>query len=261
MSDGVGTREVNNYVMQGLLASSPSSRLVTSDVYYFASRRRSFALMPSLSLALLVPRPAIPRTPTRSPVASHLLLSPPAANRNSTDSWNSSNHDLEDPNAVWKEDHVRLLSRVRLVLAPCCTPLICFQTLDALPAHLLTPFNGSVPPSNLLDKIARGISAAKGPNDWPHSIRATRLKLLELARRKGQEERRKSIVGEHSVPLGACRPRTPDPADVLQPRTNTPIHARRPLYRRSSMDFMDPDKSDRSETIARFVFFRPGFVI
>ena len=145
-----------------------------------------------------------------------------------------------------------------------CAPHLLFQTLDALPAHLITPFNGSVPPSNLLDKIARGILAAKGPNDWPHSIRATRIKLLELARRKAQDERRKSIVGEQSVPLGAYRARTPDPTEVLQPRTNTPIHARRPLYRRSSMDFMDPDKSDRSESIARYVasvFFRPGFVI
>ncbi|KAG8213317.1 hypothetical protein J3R82DRAFT_11797 [Butyriboletus roseoflavus] len=202
-------------------------------------------------LALIVPRPSIPaavpptsapRTPNRSPVASHILLSPPSANRNSTDSWNSSNYDFEDPNAVWKEDQVRLLSR----------------TLDALPAHLITPFNGSVPPSNLLDKIARGISAAKGPNDWPHSIRATRIRLLEVARRKAQEERRKVIIGEDCAPLGevacqrdTCRARTPDPTEVLQPRTNTPIHTRRPLYRQSSMDFMNPDQSDQSESIAR----------
>ncbi|KAG6374407.1 hypothetical protein JVT61DRAFT_4444 [Boletus reticuloceps] len=201
--------------------------------------------------ALIVPRPNIPptvpptfapRTPNRSPVASHILLSPPSANRNSTDSWNSSNYDFEDPNAVWKEDQVRLLSR----------------TLDALPAHLVTPFNGSVPPSNLLDKIARGISAAKGPNDWPHSIRATRVKLLEVARREAREERRKVITEERCVPLGslawqgdAYRAKTPDPAEVLQPRTNTPIHTRRPIYRQSSMDFMDSDKSDRSESIAR----------
>lgn len=217
-------------------------------------------------LALIVPRPTVnpssaPRTPNRSPAATHILLSPPSANRNSTDSWNSSNYDFEDPNAVWKEDQVRLLSRVRVLVATRFTPAyIPLQTLDALPAHLITPFNGSVPPPNLLDKIARGISAAKGPNDWPHSIRATRIKLLELARRKAQEERRKSITEERSVPLGqlawlgdACRERTPDSAEVLQLRTNTPIHARRPLYRQSSMDFMDPDKSDRSECIARYV--------
>ncbi|KAG9314977.1 hypothetical protein JVU11DRAFT_4086 [Chiua virens] len=208
-------------------------------------------MMPaSLSpLALIVPRPNIPasstpRTPNRSPVASHILLSAPTANRNSTDSWNSSNYDFDDPNAVWKEDQVRLLVR----------------TLDALPAHLITPFNGPVPPSNLLDKIARGISAAKGPNDWPHSIRATRIKLLELARRKAQEERRRAVLGEHSASLSevlgqsdACGTRTPDPPEVFQVRTNTPIHTRRPVYRQSSMDFMDPDQSDRSESIARYV--------
>ncbi|KAH0833023.1 hypothetical protein J3R83DRAFT_12009 [Lanmaoa asiatica] len=219
-------------------------------------------------LALIVPRPNIPasvpltyapRTPNRSPVAPHILLSPPSANRNSTDSWNSSNYDFEDPNAVWKEDQVRLLSRVSLSLAMCFTPVyIPFETLDALPAHLITPFNGSVPPSNLLDKIARGISAAKGPNDWPHSIRATRIKLLELARRKAQEERRKAITEEAIAPLSEVarqgdirRAKTPDPVEVLQLRTNTPIHVRRPLYRQSSMDFMNPDQPDRSESIAR----------
>ncbi|KIJ13445.1 hypothetical protein PAXINDRAFT_170508 [Paxillus involutus ATCC 200175] len=210
-------------------------------------------------LALILPRPQIPslftrfatpssapRTPNRSPAASHILLSPPAANRNSTDSWNSSNYDFEDPNAEWKEEDVKLLSR----------------TLDALPAHLITPFNGFVPPSNLLDKIARGVSAAKGPNEWHHSIRATRLKLLELARLRGQEERRRVIIREHPTALNedeptiACkpemrRPRTPDPAEVLQPRTNTPNHIRRPLYRQSSMDFMTRVQPDQSEAIAR----------
>lgn len=221
-------------------------------------------------LALIIPRPNIPaivhptsapRTPNRSPVASHILLSPPSPNRNSTDSWNSSSCDFEDPNAVWKEDQVRLLSRVSLIFATWFAPAhVSLETLDALPAHLITPFNGSVPPSNLLDKIARGISAAKGPNDWPHSIRATRIKLLELARRKAQEERCMAIVGEDSAPLGetacqgdTCRASTPDHAEVLQPRTNTPIHIRRPLYRQSSMDFMNPDQSDRSESIARYV--------
>ncbi|KAF9243411.1 hypothetical protein BU15DRAFT_43056 [Melanogaster broomeanus] len=204
-------------------------------------------------LALILPRPQIssafprfsspssaPRTPNRSPVAHHILLSPPPANRTSTDSWNSSNHDFEDPNAEWKEEEVRLLLR----------------TLDALPAHLITPFNGSVPPSNLLDRIARGISAAKGPNDWPHSIRATRIKLLELARLKPQEEKRRGIIQEDWDAPIACkgemqRERTPEPAEVLQPRTNTPIHIRRPLYRQSSMDFMNPAQPDQSESIAR----------
>ncbi|KAF9223763.1 hypothetical protein BS17DRAFT_781160 [Gyrodon lividus] len=213
-------------------------------------------------LALILPRPQIPslfprfstpssapRTPNRSPVASHILLSPPAANRNSTDSWNSSNYDFEDPNMEWKEEEVKFLSR----------------TLDALPAHLITPFNGFVPPSNLLDKIARGVSAAKGPNEWPHSIRATRIKLLELARLKAQDERRRVIIRVHSTGLSENGPvvrkgetqreRTPDPApdpvEVLQSRTNTPIHTRRPLHRQSSMDFMNSLQPDQSESIAR----------
>jgi hypothetical protein len=80
-------------------------------------------------LALIIPRPHIPsvirprlstssfvssapRTPSRSPVASHIFISPPAPNRNSCDSWNSSNYDFDDPSVEWKEDEVRLLGRV-----------------------------------------------------------------------------------------------------------------------------------------------------
>lgn len=208
-------------------------------------------------LALLIPRPqvpstpaghrvsglsSLPRTPQRSPVASHIFISPPSVHRNSTDSWNSSNYEMEDPAAVWKDEEVRLLSR----------------TLDALPAHLITPFNGPVPPSNLLDKVARGISAAKGPNDWPHTIRATRIKLLELARVKAREERYANIheeVDDTTSSTGANKSekcsRTPDPLEVLQQRTNTPLGVRRPLYRQSSMDFMSPVGLDKHESITR----------
>jgi hypothetical protein len=73
------------------------------------------------------------------------------------------------------------------------------QTLDALPSHVITPFNGSIPPQNLLDKIARGITAAKGPNDWPHSVTATRAKLFDLACARAMEERRKSIIDEDVI--------------------------------------------------------------
>lgn len=82
-------------------------------------------------LALIIPRPQIPsaiprlstssflpsapRTPSRSPVASHIFISPPTPNRNSIDSWNSSNYDFDDPNVQWEEDEVRLLGRVRKI--------------------------------------------------------------------------------------------------------------------------------------------------
>lgn len=144
------------------------------------------------------------------------------------------------------------------------------QTLDALPAHLITPFNGSIPPPNLLDKISRGITAAKGPNDWPHSVTATRSKLLELARIRAQEERRRSVIDEDFVFLSGnsyharmhrelnsgaeCKDGTPDPADVLQPTTNTPARRRHLLHRQSSMDFMTDAKADHKESISRYVF-------
>lgn len=211
-------------------------------------------------LALIIPRPHIPsvirsrlstssfvssapRTPSRSPVASHIFISPPAPNRNSCDSWNSSNYDFDDPSVEWKEDEVRLLGR----------------TLDALPSHLITPFNGSIPPPNLLDKIARGITAAKGPNDWPHSVTATRAKLLDLARARAKEERRKSIIDEDVIflsgnvhrpaELSKCVERNENSPDVLQPTTNA--SKRHPLYRQSSMDFMTDAKADHKESISR----------
>jgi hypothetical protein len=133
--------------------------------------------------------------------------------------------------------------------------------LDALPSHLITPFNGSIPPPNLLDKIARGITAAKGPNDWPHSVTATRAKLLDLARARAMEERRKSIIDEDVIflsgnvhrpaDLSKCAERNDTSPDVLQPTTNTP--KRHPLYRQSSMDFMTDAKVDHNESIARYV--------
>ncbi len=98
------------------------------------------------------------------------------------------------------------------------------QTLDALPAHLVTPFHGPIPPSNLLDKIARGIAEAKGPIEWPFSLRATRVKLIELARVRGRDDNR-MVTDEND---GQCRGEG-DAAGVPK---------RRPVYRQSSMDFI-----------------------
>jgi hypothetical protein len=83
------------------------------------------------SLLSLVTSPRTPRS-SGSPTCSSIFF---AANRKSTDSWNSSNQDLvDDLDYDWKPDQIRLLRR----------------TLDALPPHLMTPFNGPIPPSNLL---------------------------------------------------------------------------------------------------------------
>ena len=124
--------------------------------------------------------------------------------------------------------HVIASSDVSLTLLP---P----QTLDALPSHLLTPFAGPVPPSNLLDKLARGVSKAKNSVEWPHSLHATRAKIIELARSRAKENIQDgsgsdTIVEEES-----------DGSDVpLQQTTNK----RRPLYKPSSTDFPLPPKFD-----------------
>lgn len=103
------------------------------------------------------------------------------------------------------------------------------QTLDTLPSHLMTPFNGAVPPANLLDKIARSIAAAKGPLDWPQSVRVTRAKLVELARIRAKES---------EFPEGRCAFDMLE-EDVLQATTNIP---KKRLYRQSSMDFLQSEK-------------------
>ena len=119
------------------------------------------------------------------------------------------------------------------------------QTLDALPAHVLTPFIGPVPPSNLLDKIASGVAQAKGPNEWPYSLRATRSKLVELCRARAKEvaaeQKRRNIIEEEDMDQGLEQSR-----EVLQHTTNI----KRPLYRQSSMDFMQSAKLELCGTDA-----------
>ncbi|KAJ7761908.1 hypothetical protein DFH07DRAFT_771228 [Mycena maculata] len=219
-----------------------------------AHRRPTKGLTP---LAIVLPHPNLPRrrssllsslpsprTPRScgSPSNSSLIFAA-AANRKSTDSWNSSNQDLaDDLDYDWKPDQILLLRR----------------TLDALPPHLMTPFNGPIPPSNLLDKIARGVTQAKG-EDWPHSLRATRVKLIELARKIAEEDSkpRKTIPEENDMDCSDY-PYFAE-GDVLQQTTNIGIGKtglglgpRRPLYRQSSMDFLNnsPEPHD-SDSINR----------
>ncbi|KAJ7030375.1 hypothetical protein C8F04DRAFT_1113429 [Mycena alexandri] len=215
--------------------------------------RRPLGLTP---LSIVLPHPALPRrkssllslvpsprTPRSSPTCSSIFFAG-AANRKSTDSWNSSNQDLaDDLDYDWKPDQILLLRR----------------TLDALPPHLMTPFNGPIPPSNLLDKIARGVTQAKG-EDWPHSLRATRVKLIELARTMAEEDSkpRKSIPEESDMDYSDYP--TFAEGDVLQQTTNLgttglgigiSLGPRRPLYRQSSMDFLNTSDLQDNEAITR----------
>ena len=123
-----------------------------------------------------------------------------------------------------------------IALSDVSLTIFCLQTLENLPSHLLTPFVGPVPPSNLLDKIARGVVDVKNSVEWPHSMRATRAKIVELARLQARDARDES-ASDTIVEEGS------DSSDVpLQQTTN--IGHKRPLYRQSSMDFMHPSKLD-----------------
>jgi hypothetical protein len=129
------------------------------------------------------------------------------------------------------------------------------QTLDALPAHVITPFIGPVPPSNLLDKIACGVAQAKGPNEWPYSLRATRAKLVELCRARAKEvsaeQKRQNVIEEEEGDQDLEQFR-----EVLKRTTNI----KRPLYRQSSMDFMQSAKLELCDTDAFTRYFSFPFL-
>ena len=218
-------------------------------------------------LTIVLPHPALPAksrpstvsTEPHTPRSRHSSLNVQSiyypANRKSSDSWNSSNaDDHQEIEVDWKHEEVLLLSRV-CSFSP--TRSVTQkkeknQTLDALPSHLLTPFNGPIPPSNLLDKIARGVSQAKGPIDWPHSIRSTRAKLLQLARGKANDERDRTVAGlviqeGDEISLDDV----PHPNVKKKKNLNAPCiskskqpRAPLPLYRQSSMDFINSGSAD-----------------
>lgn len=173
-----------------------------------------------LATALLSPNDC-PHTPRSRALPTKVFS--PNSNRKSSDSWNSSIHE-DDFATEWKPEHIVMLQR----------------TLDALPSHLLTPFNGPVPPSNLLDKIARGVAEAKGPADWPHSQRATRAKIVELARHRTRE----------STPIAGI---TEEPGEddelreILKPSSR--INRRKALQRQSSMDFIPDEELAKKDNI------------
>jgi transcription factor SPN1 len=91
-----------------------------------------------------------------------------------------------------------------------------------------------------LDKIARGVAEAKGPADWPHSQRATRAKIVELAQRRAREGTPIAGIAEESGEDDELR-------DILRPSSR--INRRRTLYRQSSMDFIPDVDSDKKDNI------------
>ena len=97
----------------------------------------------------------------------------------------------------------------------------------------------------MLDKIARGVSQAKGPSDWPYSLRSTRAKLVELCRVRAKEasaeQKRYNTIEEEDLDQDLEQFR-----EVLKRTTNI----RRPLYRQNSMDFMQSAKLELRGTDA-----------
>jgi hypothetical protein len=126
---------------------------------------------------------------------------------------------------------------------------------------MLTPYAGPIPPPNLLDRLARSITSSKGAMDWPHSVRATRAKLLEICRARAvadvksvtsiPEEKENVVVdldpmviSEDDSTLGKAAGRR---------KVGEPSRRRKPLYRQSSMDFLSELPSS-SNSLAKLVF-------
>lgn len=91
--------------------------------------------------------------------------------------------------------------------------------------------------------------------EWPHSLRATRVKLIELARNRAREENmplsRKATV-EKEDDLATSVEDSRYDGEVLQQTTNIGnigigLGSRRPLYRQSSMDFMNSSTTDLAD--------------
>jgi hypothetical protein len=106
--------------------------------------------------------------------------------------------------------------------------------LDSIPSHLLTPFNGPIPPSNVLDQLARSIFRRSSPH-WAHSIRSTRAKLLEIAKLR-------ALPNASSSPVNLLRKRKSHTQEnsgtdtEMDSEENDDGH--KPLYRKNSMDFI-----------------------
>ncbi|KAF9516994.1 hypothetical protein BS47DRAFT_588436 [Hydnum rufescens UP504] len=172
--------------------------------------------------SLALPRPPITLSPC-VPLQQLPTVSPnrhftPSRPRHSTDSWNS----IEDEtNHDWTPDQMAML----------------VSSLDSVPSHLASPFSGSIPPSNLLDKIGRHILDIKTREEWPHSLRSTRVKLLHIAKQQAQVAQHSQPHPTHQSSLASPRFSLNVPCADLQ----TPGRAasrRVPLYRQNSMDFL-----------------------
>lgn len=103
------------------------------------------------------------------------------------------------------------------------------QTPDALPSHLVVSFDIQLPPSNLLDKIARGVVETKAPADWLRSQRATHAKIVEPAQCRARNST--PMVG---ITKDSCEDE--EPREVLRPSSH--VNRRRTPQHQPSMDLI-----------------------
>ncbi|KAF8322631.1 hypothetical protein DL93DRAFT_2162755 [Clavulina sp. PMI_390] len=138
--------------------------------------------------------------------------------RPSTESWSSVEED--STTYEWTPEHISVLVAI----------------LERPPSHLATPYAGAIPPSNLLDAMAREIIGARpAKSDWPHSSRATRLKLIQVAKRQA----RHAAKAQHQQAKAA--------------RQSLPSTPATPAGRGSNTDAMDVDEDAATSSNSRRV--------
>ncbi|KAG9001663.1 hypothetical protein FRB90_011575, partial [Tulasnella sp. 427] len=182
-----------------------------------ASNSNTPAANQNVTTAMMISPDSNPITPVnrrRDPSSNY------AHHRSSIDSWCSTlSNDSMGAEFEWSPSQMQTLCK----------------TLESLPSHLFTPFVGSVPPQNVLQKLALGIKDTKGPIDWPHSVKSTRQMLHKLASKLALPPSFADAAEKAAKELGA----TP-PADstIAPPKRKRPSRA--PMYRKNSMDELLP---------------------
>ncbi|KAF8339693.1 uncharacterized protein EI90DRAFT_3012662 [Cantharellus anzutake] len=152
------------------------------------------------------PRPQITVSPSAPLKPFSPRYPPPSRKRHSTDSWNS----VEDEFTYeWTPEQI---SRI-------------ISTLEDTPSNLASPYTGTIPPSNLLDRMGRSILDTLSPNEWPHSLRATRLKLLQVAKQLAKPASPSVVVN-------------PAPTSPRTPQRGSSVAARAPLSGKDGMDYL-----------------------
>ncbi|KAG8884728.1 hypothetical protein FRB97_003512 [Tulasnella sp. 331] len=99
------------------------------------------------------------------------------------------------------------------------------SALDNIPAHLFTPFVGTVPPQNVLQTLARSVKDGKDHVDWPHSSKSTRLMLHRLASKRAKAAPIVEVTEDANISVDASM--TPEKSITSSNASKIPLYHKR----------------------------------